>query len=117
VRHDSKRACISFISLTFTYSLTPLPRTLVRVPQLAVVCQKHVRSQVTPNMTFLEVQLLAGQVFAAGRALASSSRAYSRVVLPNVGPSRHQSKVACSAEMDESYVSGRGETDIVREIP
>jgi hypothetical protein len=33
VRYDSDRACISFIYLTFTYSLTPpLLRTRVRVP-------------------------------------------------------------------------------------
>jgi hypothetical protein len=57
-------------------------------------------------MTFAEVQILAEKFGAARRALTSSSRANSRVELPDVGSSRHQSRVAPSADMDDSYVSG-----------
>jgi hypothetical protein len=61
-----------------------------------------VRGQVTTTMTFAEVQILAEQVGAAGRALTSASRASTRAVFPGqgtpVGRSRQKSEMAASAE-------------------
>jgi hypothetical protein len=60
------------------------------------------RGQVTTTMTFAEVQILAEQVGAAGRALTSASRASTRVVFPRqcnpVGRSRLKSEMTASVE-------------------
>jgi hypothetical protein len=44
-----------------------------------------VRGQVMTTKTFAEVQILAEQVGAAGRALTSASRASTRAVFPGQG--------------------------------
>jgi hypothetical protein len=59
--------------------------------------------QVTTTMKFAEDQILAEQVGAAGRALTSASRAFTRVVFPGqgypVGRVRPKSEMEASAEM------------------
>ena len=57
-----------------------------------------VRGQVTPNMTFAEVQIHAEQVGAAGRAITSPVRYSPRLMPPGVHPVRPKLGIAAMAE-------------------
>jgi hypothetical protein len=56
-----------------------------------------VRGQVTPTMTFAEVQILAEQAGTAGRALTSPGRAFIRLQTTGLTPLRSKPIVAASA--------------------
>lgn len=65
-----------------------------------------VRGQVTPNMTFAEVQIHAEQVGAAGRAIISPARYSPRLVPPGVHSVRPKLGIAAMAESAASSPHG-----------
>ena len=65
-----------------------------------------VRGQVTPNMTFAEVQIHAEQVGAAGRAITSPVRYSPRLMPPGVHPVRPKLGIAAMAESAASSPHG-----------
>jgi hypothetical protein len=76
-----------------------------------------VRGQVTPNMTFAEVQIHAEQVGAAGRAILSPARYSPLLVPPGVHAVRPKSGIAALAESSASSLHGLSESQLRSSMP
>jgi hypothetical protein len=76
-----------------------------------------VRGQVTPNMTFAEVEIHAEQVGAAGRAILSPARYSHRLMPPGVHAVRPKSGIAAMAEYSAPSLHGLSESQLRSSIP
>jgi hypothetical protein len=76
-----------------------------------------VRGQVTPNMTFAEVQLHAEKVGEAGRAILSPARYSPRIMPPGVHAVRPKSGISAMDESSASSLPDLSESQLRSSMP
>jgi hypothetical protein len=87
------------------------------VDGLLLYAGNMVRGQVTPKMTFAEVQIHAEQVVSAGRAILLSARYSSRLIPPGVHAVRPKSGIAAMAKSSASSLHGLSESQLRSSMP